>query len=172
MANPAYLTVEGDRQGLITAGNFTGNSVGNMYQEGHEDEALIEAFEHKIIIPRDLHTGQPTGQRVHHPLKVTKVMDKSSPLLMGALTTGERLSKVTLKFYRNSTSANIEHYFTIELEDALIVDIQQYMYNCQDPAMAHFSHLEDVYFTYRKIVKTHEVASTSESDDWRTQASA
>jgi type VI secretion system secreted protein Hcp len=64
----------------------------------------------------------------------------------------------------------MEHYFTITLEDALIVDITSYMPNCQDPGQSHFTHLEDVYMTYRKIIKTHEVASTSESDDWRTQS--
>ena len=168
MPIPAYLRVEGERQGLITSGNFTESSVGNIFQEGHADEALIEAFEHQIILPRDPQSGQPTGQRVHKPLKVTKVFDKSSPLLMRALTSGERLPKVELKFYRNSATSTIEHYYTIQLEDALIVDIQQYMPHCQDPATNHYTHQEDVYFTYRKIIKTHEIASTSESDDWRT----
>jgi type VI secretion system secreted protein Hcp len=32
--------------------------------------------------------------------------------------------------------------------------------------------MEVVEFTYRKITKTHEVASTSESDDWRTANNA
>jgi type VI secretion system Hcp family effector len=49
-----------------------------------------------------------------------------------------------------------------------IVDIQSRMPNCQDPDNAHFTHLEDVYFTYRKIVWTHEVSGTSGSDDWRS----
>lgn len=46
------------------------------------------------------------------------------------------------------------------------------MPNCQDPSMAHFTHLEDVYFTYRKIVWTHEVSGTSGSDDWRSPIAA
>lgn len=172
MPIPAYLTIKGERQGLITAGTFTPASVGNIYQEGHEDECLIEAFDHQIVLPRDPQSGQPTGQRVHKPLKVTKIMDKCSPLLFSALTSGELLPEVTLKFYRNSATAAMEHYFTITLIDAIIVDIQTYMYNCQDPAMACFTHLEDVYMTYRKIIKTHEVANTSESDDWRSPTKA
>ena len=66
----------------------------------------------------------------------------------------------------------MEHYFTMTLEDAIITDITTYMPNCQDPGMAHFTHLEDVQFTYRKLTKTHEIASTSESDDWRKPQSA
>ena len=172
MPTPAYMTITGERQGLITANTFTESSVGNIYQEGHENECLIEAFEHKILLPRDPQSGQPTGQRVHNPMKVTKVMDKCSPLLYRALTSGERLPKVELKFYRTSAQGTMEYYFTMTLEDAIITDITAYMPNCQDPAQAHFTHLEDVQFTYRKLTKTHEVASTSEADDWRRPQSS
>lgn len=39
MPTPAYLTIEGSKQGLITAGTFTEDSVGNIFQEGHEDRS-------------------------------------------------------------------------------------------------------------------------------------
>lgn len=172
MPTPAYLTVEGTTQGEMTKGTFTQESVGNVYQEGHEDEILVEAFDHTVTIPRDPQSGQPTGQRVHKPLMITKVFDKSSPLLYTALTSGEKLTKCLLKFYRTSADGQQEHYFTVELEDAIIVDIKSYMPNCQDPGSAHFTHLEDVSFTYRKITWSHEVAGTSGSDDWRAPKSA
>ncbi len=167
MPTPAYLTIEGAKQGPITSGTFTEDSVGNIFQEGHEDEILVQAFKHQVIIPRDPQSGQPTGQRVHQPLTITKVFDKASPLLYQALTSGERLNTCVIKWYRTSASGTQEHYFTIELEDAIIVDIAAYMPNCQDPGLSHFTHLEDVSFTYRKITWTHEVAGTSGEDDWR-----
>jgi len=117
------MTIEGELQGLITAGNFTEPSVGNIYQEGHEDQILVEAFKHNIILPRDPQSGQPTGQRVHQPVVITKVFDKSSPLLYSALTSGERMSKCVIEWWRTSGTGQQEHYFTIELEDAIIVDI-------------------------------------------------
>lgn len=89
MATPAYMSITGKQSGLITAGAFTAESVGNTYQEGHEDEILIQAFEHEIIIPRDPQSGQPTGRSIHKPLVVTKVVDKASPLLLQALVNGE-----------------------------------------------------------------------------------
>ncbi|HEX8541291.1 MAG TPA: Hcp family type VI secretion system effector [Pseudomonas sp.] len=167
MPTPAYLTITAEKQGLITKGTFTSDSVGNIYQEGHEDEILVQAFDHQIIIPRDPQSGQPTGQRVHKPLMITKVFDKSSPLIFNALTAGERLTECELKWYRTSAEGNQQHYFTIKLEDAIIVDVTSRMPNCQDPNQSHFTHLEDVYFTYRKITWTHEVSGTSGSDDWR-----
>lgn len=38
MPTPAYITIEGKTQGNITKGAFTADSVGNIYQEGHEDQ--------------------------------------------------------------------------------------------------------------------------------------
>jgi type VI secretion system secreted protein Hcp len=171
MPTPAYISIEGATQGNITAGAFTEESVGNTYVEGHEDECLVQAFDHEVIIPRDPQSGQPTGQRVHKPLTITKVFDKASPLLYAALTTGERLPKCTIKWWRTSTAGVQEHYFTTELVDAIIVSIKARMPNCQDPGMAHFTHLEDVSFTYRQITWTHEVGGTSGTDDWRAPRS-
>ncbi len=170
MATPAYVSVTGEKQGLITAGAFTADSVGNAYQEDHEDQVMVQAFSHQVIIPRDPQSGQPTGQRIHKALCITKVFDKASPLLLAALTTGEKMTEVIIKWYRNSASGTQEHYYTTTLEDAIIVEIKDYMHNCQDPENSHFTHLEDVHFTYRKITWTHEVCGTSGSDDWRTPA--
>lgn len=167
MPTPAYLTIEGATQGLITNEAFTEASVGNIYQEGHENEILVQAFEHVVTVPTDIQSGQPTGQRQHKPLMITKVYDKSSPLLYTALTTGELLTKCTLKWFRTSKQGKQEHYFTTELEDAIITEIRARMPNCQDPNMKHFTHLEDVCFAYRKITWKHEIGSTEGSDDWR-----
>ena len=49
MPTPAYLSLEGTKQGLITAGTFTEDSVGNIFQEGHEDQILVQAFSHQVI---------------------------------------------------------------------------------------------------------------------------
>jgi type VI secretion system secreted protein Hcp len=171
MPTPAYCSIEGTTQGNITEGTFTEDSVGNIYQEGHEDEILVEAFDHTVTVPTDIQSGQPTGQRVHKPLVITKVFDKCSPLLYKALSTGELLTTVEIKWYRTSKQGTLEHYFTTKLEDAIITNINARMPNCQDPAKANFTHLEDVNFTYRKITWTHVVGSTEEFDDWRAQES-
>ena len=168
MPTPAYLSIEGATQGAITDDTFTEASVGNVYQEGHENEILVQSFRHNLTVPTDIQSGQPTGQRRHKPLVITKVFDKSSPLLYTALATGERLTKCNLKFYRTSVSGTLEHYFTILLEDAIITDIQAYFHNCLDPNCAHFTHLEDVSYTYRKITWSHEASGTSGADDWRS----
>lgn len=167
MPTPAYLTIEGSTQKKITEAAFTEKSVGNIYQEGHENEILVQAFEHELKVPVDPQSGQPSSQRLHKPMTITKVFDKSSPLLYVALATGERLTKCELKWYRTSTTGTQEHYFTTALEDAIITNIEALMPNCQDPGQSHFTHLEKVSFSYRKITWTHEAAGTSGEDDWR-----
>jgi len=169
MPIPAYMSVEGVTQGMITEGALSEDSVGSTFQEGHDEQFMVQAFEHNIIIPRDVHSGQPSGQRVHQPLKVTKVFDKSSPLLYQALVTGESLNCV-IEWYRTSSEGTQEHYFSHELEGAVIVDIKAVMPNCQDPAMAQFTHLEEISFSYSSITWTHEVGGTEGNDDWRIGA--
>jgi len=166
MPIPAYMSVEGVTQGLITEGALTEDSVGNMYQEGHEDSFMVQAFEHNISIPRDSQSGQPSGTRIHMPLKVTKVFDKSSPLLYQALVTGESL-ELEIEWYRTSSEGTHEHYFTHLVEGAIVVDMKAMMPNCQDPATAQFTHLEEVSFSYSTITWTHEIAGTEGNDDWR-----
>ncbi|MCK5505074.1 MAG: Hcp family type VI secretion system effector [Thermodesulfovibrionia bacterium] len=167
MPTPAYMTIEGENQGNITADTFTEKSVGNIWQVGHESEILVQAFNHKVHTPTDPQSGQPTGQRVHGALVITKVFDKSSPLLYGAMTSGEKLTEVQIKWYRTSADGTQEHYFTHTLKDAVIVDITANMPNCQDPGQAHFTHLEDVSFRYLTIRWEHVVSSTDHEDSWR-----
>jgi type VI secretion system secreted protein Hcp len=161
------MSVTGEKQGLITAGAFTADSVGNTFQEGHEDQVMVQGFSHELTIPRDPQSGQATGQRIHKPVVITKVFDKASPLLLAALTSGERMTVIEIEWYRTSGQGIQEHYYTTKLEDAMIVDIKDYMHNCQDPANLHFTHLQDVHFSYRKITWTHVASGTSGSDDWR-----
>ena len=149
MPIPAYMSVEGVTQGMITEGALSEESVGNLYQEGQDESFMVQAFEHSIMIPRDAQSGQPSGTRIHQPLKVTKVFDKSSPLLYQALVTGESLI-CRIEWYRTSSEG--------------------IMPNCQDPNMAHFTHLEEVSFSYSTITWTHEVGGTEGTDDWRVSS--
>lgn len=162
MPMPAHMTLEGENQGTID---------GSCDQSGRENTILIQALTHQVRIPRDPQTGLATGKRVHEALTVTKVYDKSSPKLYQALCTGEHMTTVEIKWYRIDPSGAEEHYFTHKLEDAIIVDIKAWMPNCLEPATESLSHMEDVSFTYRKIIWTWEVDGIESEDDWKAPAS-
>ena len=73
-----------------------------------------------VEIPKDTHTGLPTGQRIHHPLTITKHLDQASPKLYKACCTGEQCT-VTIDHYRIAADGTEEKYFTIKLEEAIVV---------------------------------------------------
>jgi len=167
MPTPAYIKINGVKQGLITAGAFTGASVGNIYQEGHEDEILVQEIKHEVTTPTDPQSGQPSGQRVHKPFKFTSCLNKATPLMYQALVTGETLGSVEVTWYRTSTDGKQEHFFTTTLLDARIVSIDTVLPHAQDKMNEHYTQLVEVAMTYRKIVWEHTAARTSGSDDWR-----
>jgi len=171
MPMPAYLTIEGKTQKDITANANTADSVGNTHQKNHIDEILVQAFEHKVSIPRDTQSGQVTGPRVHHPFKITKAFDNTSPQLHRALVDGEKL-KCLLELYRDAGEGDPQLYYRVFMEEAVIVDIVSRMPNCQDTAQANFGHMEDVYISYTKIVWEHQITGTNSSDNWREPAAA
>jgi type VI secretion system secreted protein Hcp len=157
MPMPAHLTMTGENQG---------NIEGSCEMQGREGTILVEGMTHEVTIPRDPQTGLATGKRIHGPLTITKVYDKSSPKLYQALVTGEHMKSVTVKWYRISPQGQEEHYFTHVLEDAIIVSVKPWMPNCLDPKTESFTHMEDVSFTYKKIKWTWEVDGIEAEDSW------
>lgn len=170
MSQPCYVSVTGSTQGNISKGAFTADSVGNVYQEGHEDELFCQSLTYHVTIPRDPQSGAPTGQRVHQPASLIKYVDKASPLLLGSITSGETL-QLTANFYRTSTAGKQEKYYTIKFTDVLLVDFKQYTPVALVPENGPYRDMEEIFFTYRKIEATHDVAGTSGSDDWRSPKS-
>lgn len=157
MPMPAHMELEGKNQGKIE---------GSCEMQGREGTILVYAMNHKLHIPRDTHSGLPTGKRVHEPLTILKEFDKSSPKLYQALCTGEQFSNVTIKWYRIDPSGTEEHYFTTKLEDAIIVDMKPFMPETFLPANEPFKHMEQVSFTYSKIVWTWEPDGIEAEDSW------
>jgi len=156
MPMPFHMTIDGATQG---------NYEGSCQMQGREGTILCEAFEHEIKIPRDPQSGLATGKRVHGAMKIVKVYDKSTPKLAQALTSGENTT-VELKWYRIDASGIEEHYFTTKLENAILVCIKYWTPNCLDPATESFTHMEDVHFTYSKIIWTWEPDGISTEDSW------
>lgn len=130
MPTPAFMTLHGERQGLISAGAFTEASVGNTYQLGREDQIMIQALSHGIFVPK----GSGAGRRMHKPLIITKTIDKATPLINNALCSGELLKVCRVEWYRTSAQGTQEHFYTMELEDALIIGAEVLMRIARIPA--------------------------------------
>lgn len=147
-----YLKVKGSKQGDIK---------GDVTEKGKEGLIKTITFEHEVTSPRDMASGQASGKRQHKPLIITKEIDKSSPLLMAALTKNENLQEVTLTFYRpGKAMGSNELWYTISLKDASISDIKSTWDS--EKKMS----LEEVSFTYEKIKWTIADGNVSSEDTW------
>ncbi len=179
MADRIYFKIQGAQQGLISAGASSEDSLGNDKQEEHQDEIFVQAFNHIVARPVDPRSGQPAGARAHQPITITKYVDKSTPLLYSALVTGEGLTECVLKFYRDTNQKPNQHYFTITLTNARIVNItasrptflNQTEFRDDSLRPPPISHLEEVSLSYGKIEWHHEVANTQALDDTTKPAS-
>lgn len=162
MANTMYLKVKGANQGDIK---------GDCSQSGREDTILVYSLDHSVEIPRDTHSGLPTGQRIHMPLTIQKHKDQASPLLFQACCTGERITEFELDFYRISDKGQEEHYYTMKLENAIIVKMRAYTPLTFLTENKPYHDMEEVSFSYEKIVWTYEPDGIEAEDDWKNPKS-
>lgn len=159
MAMTAYLSLEGNTQGLI---------AGEAPQKGREDMIEIYDIKHHIEIPRDTHTGLPTGQRIHHPLVLTTRLGSQSPKIMQAVTSGEQMKKFELKYYRITDKGQEEHFYTIKLEKAILVSVHLDTPETFKEENKPYNDMEHLAFTYTKIIHTFEPKGIEAEDDWNT----
>lgn len=158
MALTSYMKIEGQSQGEMK---------GDCPQGGDKkDSIIVFAVDHEIEIPKDTHTGLPTGQRIHHPLTVTKHVDQASPKIYKACCTGEQCT-VTLDHYRIGPVGVEEKYFTIKLEDAIVVSVRKKTPLTFLPENKPYADMEEVSFTYSKITWTYNDGNIEYVDDWK-----
>ena len=158
MALTAYMAVKGKSQG---------DMKGDCPQGGDKkDKILVYAVHHNVEIPKDTHTGLPTGQRIHHPLTITKAMDCASPMLYKACCSGEQCD-VELDYYRIKPDGTEEKYFTVKLEEAIVVTMEHDTPLTFLPENKPYRDMEKVSFTYSKITWTYNDGNIEYVDNWK-----
>ncbi|WP_279204534.1 Hcp family type VI secretion system effector [Obesumbacterium proteus] len=154
MANMIYMTLNGAKQGLISEGCSSPFSIGNKHQLSHINQIQILCCRHEMT--RDQNVN-------HHPIIITKPIDKSSPLLGVAISENESLT-CTLDFYRTNENGMQEKYYTIILNKASIVSI----YIDYPHALNHndIQPEESIAIRYADINWFHHIAGTSGYSLW------
>lgn len=158
MALTGYLYIEGNNQGKIE---------GDCVQKGREGSILVYAFEHEIEIPKDTHTGLPTGQRIHKPFTITKKLDNGSPKIMQACTSGEQLKDWRLELFRINPQGQEEHYYTVKLKDSIIVELEYYTPLTFLDENKPYHNMEKVSFSYSSITHIFEPKGIEAEDNWK-----
>jgi type VI secretion system secreted protein Hcp len=156
MPTPCHLTLIGESQGEIEGG---------CEHDGREGTIIVQSVDHVVEIPTDSR-GISTGRRVHRPMTITKEIDCSTPMLYQALCTGERLTEVTLDWYRVEESGGQELYYTVYMQNVIISKLHPWMPNTLDQKNSGFRHMEDVSFMYEKIRWTWVQDGIEFDDTW------
>lgn len=157
MAHVAYITINGEKQGLISSGCNTKDSMGNKFQEPHKNEITVLACDHHMSKNPQQHSKN------HSPIFITKNIDKSTPLLATAFAKQEHLNCV-IDFFRTNEQGYNEKFYSIELKKAVISDISFSL-----PHTVHnYQHemCEVIALSYQEITWNHNVCGTMGYDNW------
>lgn len=155
MANQIYMSVTGQKQGLISQGCGSYDSMGNKYQALHRDQIFLLALSHST------HRDQNV---CHQPLSVTKTIDKSTPLFGVSISNNEKL-QCNFDIFRTDIRGNIAKYFSIELRDAFLIDVSLNFPHAVDHNDAQAE--ETLIFTFNIITWCHHQAGTSGYSFWQ-----
>lgn len=149
MANLIYLKLTGNKQGIISTGCSSADSIGNKYQSSHEDEIFIYELINHVMRAENV---------ALYPVEIRKPIDKATPLLAQALGDNEKIF-CEFSFYRTAQSGGNELYFKLLLRDAVINDIRFLYPNSltHDELQPH----ETVSFKFASIEFEHVIARTS-----------
>lgn len=156
-AETVHLFLESE--GVDIEGESTQTSLGR--------EGSIECLSFEMETWREeFGTGGP-GQRRHGPIRILKRIDKSSPLLLRALTRNEVIDG-TFRFYRPNPSGDgtTEHYYTVEIRNGLITGLRTLSPNVLDPQAAQLPPTEEVSFVFHSITWTYENGGVTHADEW------
>jgi type VI secretion system secreted protein Hcp len=166
MALNAYLTLIGGSVGAIK---------GSVVQKGRENSILVVAYSHLIEAAGEERSGQATGKPVHHPILITKGIDRSTPLLYQALVNNESFTTWQLKFWTTASGGSLGtgqeiQNFTVDLTHARIASIRLIKPNTTDPDTASMPDREEVAFTYQNIQWTWNDGGISAGASWGSTA--
>ncbi|MGX5029359.1 Hcp family type VI secretion system effector [Enterobacter asburiae] len=154
MANPVYLTLNGDLQGLISAGCSSMASIGNKAQIKHMDQIMVLGLSH----------GLTRAQNVNHQtLTIQKPVDKSSPLLTKSISENECLT-CDFEYYRTNRFGINELYYKVKLINARIASIAHNVPHTITNSGGQPE--ESVSLTYESITQEHCIAGTSAYSLW------
>jgi type VI secretion system secreted protein Hcp len=161
MAIPAYMWIKDDGGADIK---------GSVTVQGREGSVEVVALDHGVSIPTDSNTGKLTGTRVHLPITFTKETDASTPYLYKAVTSGQTLKSIEIKWYKIDDAGKEKEYFNTKLDNVKVVSVNPKMLDIKNPAFEKHNHLEDVQLRYEKITWSYKDGNIIHTDTWNERS--
>lgn len=153
-----YLTANGTK--------IDGDST--ILSMDRENSIECLSFEDSVRTAREASSGMASGERTYEPVRITKRIDKASPLLAKALCNNEEL-EATFKFFRPNPAGDgtTEQHFTVLIQQSRIGSITRVSPDVIDPAAANAPPTEEVTFVFGYIRWTYEPDGIEHVDEWQ-----
>ena len=146
------------KEGIYIYVKSNGNDI-----EGPGTHGSIECltFEDSVVTPREASSGMLTGSRQYDPIKITKRIDKTSPLMRRALCNNEDM-EITISFYK-ILKIEPEEYYTITLQHARLAGIKTSHVELPD---GKTELLEEYSFVFQRIEWVYVNDGSTHADNW------
>jgi type VI secretion system secreted protein Hcp len=141
------------------SGQKSGQIRGEDTRRGRENGIDVLDFGWGMSSPRDAGSGLPTGRIQIHALRITKLVDRTSPILANSMAINEKMTNVVIKFYRTSPMGTTENYMTYTLTNANMSDITVI-------GEKNGTLREVVTFTFQRMQITEPANGISSTIDW------
>lgn len=160
MAETVHLTLNAN--GTKIDGDSTQTSL------GRENTIECLSFIDSVRTAREKSSGMATGRATFEPMRFTKRIDQSSPLLAKALTDNEVVDG-EFRFFRPAPAGDgtTEQFFTVKFEGGRLSAITRTSPDTIDPGSALAPPLEEVAIVFRKIIWTYEPKGVEHECDWK-----
>lgn len=128
-------------------------------------------YEQEVRAAQATGGGMPAGRRQYQPLLIRKRIDKSSPLLLKALTQNQAVEG-TFRFYRPNPTGDgtTEQFYTVVIKQARLAAVRQYVPDILTPATAAQPPLEEVSFVFQSISWTYTNGGVTHEDNLGTRS--
>jgi type VI secretion system secreted protein Hcp len=137
---------------------------------GRENSIECITYESSVETAREAGSGMATGRRTYKPIKITKRIDKSTPLLAKALVENTVVDGI-FKWFRPKQSGDgtTEQFYTVTFKAGRISSLTQILPNTFDPASSKEPPLEVVEFVFHTISWTFNDGGVMHEDTWSGQ---
>jgi type VI secretion system secreted protein Hcp len=130
--------------------------------QAFENHAEAIAVATNLIVPLSS-GGQSTGARQHSPIRLTKPLDRCTPLLAQALIQNQVVD-AEIKFVRQDENGQVVHYFTIRTRQGRVAGQSLVLPDTLDASTSNLPALEHLSLTFRDISWTHVIGGIEAND--------
>lgn len=148
---------------FLTVGGSKIEGEPTVTTDGRAGSIECLSFQFGVNAPWDGQTAKVTGRRQYTPVNIAKIIDKSSPLLLKALSENTK-AKASFKFYRPNPAGDgtTEQFYTVDLDDARISGVVQ-----SGSSGSNSPPTESIELVYETITCTYTKGGVTHKDSWK-----